>query len=254
MNEAAQIAQAAQLPQALVTWREELDSTNRQLSQWAQEGVPHAALLAAGRQSAARGCGEKKFFSPVGGAYFSLLLRTGLPPEGELPVTPRAALAVRRVLLRYGVAVGIKWVNDLFLRGKKVCGILAQALQTPQGSAVVVGVGLNLRQSEALPRELEPIVGYCAAHSDLLPQPPVIIGEIAAELLSLCAVQGQPSNAALLEEYRRASIVLGRRVTYLENGCSRVGVAADILPQGALLLRLPDGGRKELTSGHIALL
>jgi len=103
-------------------WYDTLPSTSALLLEQARRGAPHGTLIAAGRQTAGHGRGGRPFYSPAGGLYCSLLLREGLPSPDTLPVTPRAALAVRRVLLRHGCALGIKWVNDLFRDDRKAGG------------------------------------------------------------------------------------------------------------------------------------
>ncbi|MDR3313414.1 MAG: biotin--[acetyl-CoA-carboxylase] ligase [Oscillospiraceae bacterium] len=252
MQEALQIARAAGLPPGLVEWHATLGSTNQLLCERVRKGAPHGSLIAAGQQSAGRGCGAKPFFSPPeGGAYFSVLLRGCAPAPAELPVTPRAALAVRRVLLAHGVPLGVKWVNDLFRGGRKVCGILCQAVGGTDG--VVVGVGLNLYPAVPPPPELTGIIGFCAGSAAALPPRCQLIGEITGELLRLCAVRGEQANAALLEEYRSASILLGRQVEYLENDCFLPALALDITPAGGLLLQTPNGTTKALTSGTVRL-
>jgi len=232
---------AGAAPQTL-QWYDALPSTSGLLLEQARQGAPHGTLVAAGRQSAGHGLAGKPFYSPAGGLYFSLLLREGLPPAGTLPVTPRAALAARRVLLRYGCTLGVKWVNDLFREGRKAGGILAQAA----GGAVVVGMGLNLYPPRDLPEELRGIVTSCAENPGAFPAPQALALEIAA---ALEAVNGE-DNGPLLAEYRAASVVLGREVAYEGGGRRMRARAIDITPTGGLLL---DSGTV-LTSGEARLL
>ena len=222
-------------------WYDTLPSTSGLLLEQARRGAPHGALIVAGQQTAGHGRGGKAFYSPAGGLYFSLLLREGLPPVDTLPVTPRAALAARRVLLGYGCALGVKWVNDLFRGGRKAGGILAQAA----GAAVVVGMGLNLYPMADLPEELKGTATSCADTPGTLPPPAALAEEIAGLLLAVNA----EDNGPLLAEYRAASVVLGRRISYEENGQRMMARALDITPTGGLVL---DNG-KVLTSGEIRL-
>jgi BirA family biotin operon repressor/biotin-[acetyl-CoA-carboxylase] ligase len=155
-------------------------------------------------------------------------------------------------MLTHGVDLGVKWVNDLFRTGRKAGGILTQVLRPAQAenSGVVIGVGLNLSPFEA-PPHLREIVGYCADAPGALPAAPVLIGEIAAQLPLLLATQGPAENAALCDEYRRASVVLGRSVVFEENGRQTQAQAIDITPTGALRVQLADGREKILSSGHL---
>lgn len=224
-------------------WYDVIPSTSDELLALARRGAPHGTLIAAGRQTAGHGRGgaERPFFSPPGGLYFSLLLRKNLPAAGDFPITPRAALAVRRVMAQYGCQPGIKWVNDLYLDGRKVGGILTQMT----GGACVVGIGLNLVPGEPPPQALRDIIGHCFASQNTAPAPAALAREIADELMQICREDG----AELLEEYRAASVVLGRQVLYEENGVRLHGRALDITPTGGLLLE----SGKELQSGEVHL-
>lgn len=223
-------------------WYDSIGSTSDTLLAMARQGAPHGTLLAAGSQTAGHGRGgtQRPFFSPCGGLYFSLLLRKHLPPADQLPITPRAALAVRRVMARHSCELGIKWVNDLMKDGRKAGGILTQIAE----SACVVGIGLNLVQNEPTPESLRDIIAYCYPCAPA--QPPVAFAqEIADELLRLCV----EDSAVLVKEYRNASAVLGREISYEHNGERLQGRAVDITPTGALLLE----GGKVLTSGEVHL-
>ncbi|NLD35175.1 MAG: biotin--[acetyl-CoA-carboxylase] ligase, partial [Clostridiales bacterium] len=104
-----------------------IDSTNTMAKQWARQGVPHGAAVLADRQTAGRGRLGRSFFSPEGGLYMSLIVDSvGIPP-GQL--TTLAAVAVLRAAEQVtGRQLHIKWVNDLLLDGRKVCGILTEGI------------------------------------------------------------------------------------------------------------------------------
>jgi|GEM_PF-2053099 len=238
-------------------WHDELTSTAEVLCARVRAGyVPDGTLLLAGRQTAGRGRGsaeEKPFYSPAGGCYMSLLLR-GVCLAEVLPLTSRTALAARRVLARYGCGTGVKWVNDLFCEGKKVGGIL---VQRPAGGAAedctVVSCGINLHPNpaEPPPESLRGIMGWCFRDSSEAPDIKKIALALAEEIVRVAAEQ---DNGALLEEYREASIVLGRNIQHEYNGLSVDAMALDITPAGGLLVRHADGRETVLTSGSITLL
>ena len=230
-------------------WYDEITSTADVLCARARAGdVPHGTLLAAGRQTCGHGRGgqEKPFFSPPGGCYMSLLLR-GVKLDG-LPPTPRAALAAKRVLARCGCHVGVKWVNDLFLGDKKAGGILARLID----DCVVISCGINLYQTEAPPPYLRNAIAYC--FQEKAPDPKEFAQELAAEIMALCAGNNNsmPNNSTLLEEYRAASIVLGREITFEENGARLRAKALDITSTGGLMIR-ENGRERVLASGSITL-
>ena len=142
-----------------------LESSNRTAKTLALEGAPHGTMVLAGQQTAGRGRLGRRFESPAGkGVYLSLVLRPSLPMTEAQAVTVSAAVAVCRAVKKLcGLELGIKWVNDLYYNGKKVCGILTEAgadLESGQLEWLVVGIGLNLTsRPEDWPEELRPIAG-----------------------------------------------------------------------------------------------
>lgn len=137
-----------------------LESTNRTAKLLALEGAAHGTLVLAGGQTAGRGRLGRSFASPAGkGVYCSVVLRPPLPAANAQTATIGAAVAVcRAVQTLCGLELAIKWVNDLYYKGKKVCGILTEAgtdLESGQLEWLVVGIGLNLTATaEDFPPEL----------------------------------------------------------------------------------------------------
>ena len=142
----------------------EAQSTNDLLRQRAQEGAPEGTVLLALSQSAGRGRSGREFFSPPDtGLYFSVLLRPE-PGRNAQSITTMAAAAMCRTLETMGAdRPGIKWVNDLFVRGRKVCGILTEgafSLEEGRLQYAVLGVGLNLyAPAGGFPEPLADIAG-----------------------------------------------------------------------------------------------
>ena len=136
------------------------DSTNLRLKEMCRSGDRQVQLLCADSQTAGRGRLGRSFLSPENtGIYMSLLLPL---PEDDLPLTVRAAAAVCRAVEEVtGQRLLIKWVNDLFLDGKKVCGILAEGVE----NMAVLGIGLNVRMPERGFPDV-PIAGALNTHAD----------------------------------------------------------------------------------------
>ena len=116
-----------------------LRSTNDTAKIKAAQGAPEGTLIIAESQTDGKGRGDHKFYSPHGGLYMSLILRPAF--EDFTLITPAAAAAVCRALESLGFECGIKWVNDIYKDGKKVCGILTEA-NVNDGWAVL-GIGIN---------------------------------------------------------------------------------------------------------------
>src|ERR1041385_6879965 len=134
---------------------ESLPSTNTQLARLASEGAAEGLAVVAHEQTAGRGRLQRAWSSPKGaGLYFSILLRPAIPQEHWPLITFMAALAVGDALNEAaGVHTDIKWPNDLLSGERKICGILAEVIETPAGRAVIVGIGITLTQN-AFPPEL----------------------------------------------------------------------------------------------------
>ena len=223
-----------------------LPSTSETAKEAAREGAPHLFTVAAERQTAGRGRLDRRFFSPSGGLYFSTVLRTRLTPAQYGAITPFAAVAVTRALSRVcDVTAKIKWVNDLLLDGKKICGILAESGVDRAGDPfVILGIGINTGTAD-FPAELREIAACvpCADRDALL----------AAVLDELAGVETAVKSANWLAEYRAASCVLSREIEIVSGTERRRALALDILPNGALLVRNADGAAEELHGPEISL-
>ena len=126
----------------------ETGSTNTDLCRMAREGAAHKTVLIAERQTGGRGRRGRSFLSPSGGLYMSILLRE-LPYDGDAAImTSVAAVAFRRALQRFcDEKIGIKWVNDLLINGRKLAGILTEGVVEQNCiKGVVVGIGVNLEE------------------------------------------------------------------------------------------------------------
>ena len=132
---------------------ESLDSTNSKAISMAKEGLNEGVIVAS-RQTGGRGRMGRSFASPRGGLYLSYLTDRLKGGAAVLALTPAAALAVRRAILRtYGLSCGIKYPNDLLLEGRKVCGILCESVSCGDRFCVVVGTGINVCSDVPLPED-----------------------------------------------------------------------------------------------------
>ena len=212
-----------------------IDSTNTECRRRLAAGEERCLVLA-DRQTAGRGRSGKNFFSPPrAGLYMSLLFRPEGGPANAVGITTYTAVCVARAVETLtGRACGIKWVNDLYLDGKKVCGILTEAV----GAHVIVGIGVNLLPT-AVPPELTGIMG-CIGASGVRD---ALAGTVARSLLDYV-----PGDVSHMDEYRRRSVVLGRRVRFGD----REGIAAAIGDDGGLVVETAEGP-VTLRSGEISL-
>lgn len=227
-----------------------VDSTNTQARRLVTEGAPEPLLVVAEEQTAGRGRRGRSFLSPRGaGLYMTVALTPGLAVESALGITAYAAVCVAEAVQKHtGLSLQIKWVNDLYLSGRKVCGILTEAVSDFESGTVeslLVGVGLNLRPAE-MPAAIRDTVGSLACDA---PLKNALAAEITAGMLRFV-----PGDGAYLEAYRARSMTLGRAIRYTQGERTLFGRAVEIAPDGALTVESPDGVRHALRSGEIALL
>lgn len=230
-----------------------LESSNQTAKHLALSGAPHGTLVLTGQQSSGRGRMGRKFESPAGkGVYLSLVLRADILAADAQTVTVSAAVAVcRAVKALCGLELSIKWVNDLYFHGKKVCGILTEAgtdLESGRLEWLVVGIGLNLTTApEDFPAELRSIAG------SLFPDAPspvgrvALAGAIARELLTLCPTFN------CLDEYRTRCFVPGHWVTVCTGNETYAAFALSIDDEGRLIIRRENGRTEALCHGEVSI-
>lgn len=231
---------------------EETDSTNRVAKELAAQGVPEGTLVVAKRQSGGRGRMGRSFFSPEGGIYMSMILRPEIPADRAILITTCAAVAVARAIENVcKETVGIKWVNDIFIKNKKVCGILAEgefSTETEGFSYVVLGIGINVKR-QTVPEELKEIVGCLEEYSEYTILKEELISAVWCEFFSLYDTL---STAVYMEEYKERSVLLGKEVTVCAANGDYKAVVTDIDKEGRLGIRRGDTV-EYLSSGEISV-
>ena len=229
-----------------------VDSTNNYLKTAAAGGAPHGTVVLADCQTGGRGRLGRRFDSaPGSGIYLSILLRPACPPAELMTLTARAAVAVRRAIREAaGVEAGIKWVNDLVLNGKKICGILTElSVEAESGlvSYAVVGVGINCnRPAAAFPPELREAAG------SILSETGKRVDRNALTAALIRALSELPGDE-WLSEYRAACVNLGRPVQILAPGQPpRPGTALDVGPEAELIVQT-ESGVEAVRSGEVSV-
>ncbi len=226
-----------------------IDSTNAEAKRQTLSGAAHGTVILANSQTEGRGRLGRSFYSPAdSGIYVSFLLRPTLPMEDMVKITTAASVAVGQAIFAVtGRYPDIKWVNDLYLEGKKVCGILAETVYPPDAKPVVIlGVGINC--NAIFPEELQDIAGN-------IPMEEIPDGKnrLAAELISRI----RPLEEMILtddfwEEYRAHSMVLGKTITIVGEEDSRY-LVKEIGKNGELQLIDASGNLRQLTTGEISI-
>ena len=227
----------------------EVDSTNTRLKALAAEGAPAGTVLVAERQTGGKGRLGKSFYSPKGGLYFSLLLRPELPVSDMMAVTACTASAVYLALAEFGIETQIKWVNDLFLNGRKICGILSEGAFNAELLSMdylIIGIGVNLTPDPDLPDELRPIMTDIRTETGLR----LYRSELAAGILRhLEQLITELPQHTYLPIYREHSCTLGHHVAFTVQGEERTALAVDFADDAGLIVAYPEGTRETLRSG-----
>ena len=238
-------------------FHESIGSTNTEAKRLALEGTPHGTMVVAGCQTEGRGRNGRFFFSPNdSGLYVSVVLRPDLGTAMALRITSGAAVAVCRAIERVcDRQAGIKWVNDVYIDGLKVCGILTEGIsgfETGRIESLVVGIGVNhTLPPEGFPDDLHGIAG--AVFPDSVP-PGASRNRLAAAIIEeLLTVVDHVDEVGFMVEYRRRSVVVGQRVKVLQGTVAYEAEAIGIADDGALVVRLADGSEQQLRAGEISL-
>ena len=237
--------------------RKSVTSTNTLMRDLAAEGAPEGYVLAAEEQTAGRGRLGRGFYSPARhGVYFSLLLKPGSKTDDAALITSAAAVAAARAIENVlGVRVGIKWVNDLFSEGKKVCGILTEAvlgMESGMVESAVLGIGINItRPEEGFRKELENVAAALTDRSAGRDGERCRI--IAATLDNFWGYYQNLAERGFLDEYRARSIILGQEIFVLSGDEKRPGRAIAIDDDCRLVVCYEDGKTAKLNSGEVSV-
>lgn len=244
-------------PEVYLKLYQETDSTNRAAKQAAIAGeAGHGSVILACGQSCGRGRRGRSFYSPSqAGLYLSVILQ----PQGNLResllLTTEAAVAVYKAIRKVtGIELDIKWVNDLYYKGKKVCGILTEAITDFESGEIqyaVVGIGLNLYEEEGgYPPELREIAG--GLYRNQREAEGVNRNRLAAEIVNF--LLDETRELKLLPEYLDRNMIPGHRIQILDGQQSRSAYAVAICQDGRLKVREEDGSETLLAYGEISVI
>jgi len=228
-------------------------------SQLTKEGLCfHKRLLAAAEQTAGRGRMGRKFYSPSkSGIYFSFAYVPNAGVKDPYLYTITSVVGVCRAIRKiFGIQCSIKWVNDIYIEQKKICGILTEGITNPKSGRLecaVVGIGINILADENLPDELKDKAGG------------ILDGKKASsasrtKLLAACMyeiLKSLDSNENIMEEYKSLSMLTGRSVrvspTIGDESRAYTATVLGISDSAALIVQKEDGSKQELSTGEVSL-
>ena len=229
----------------------EVDSTNNYAKNLAVKGAPHGSIIIAETQTAGKGRLGRRFVSPRGtGLYMTLILRPDCTADKLTLLTPLAAVAVANAVDRIcGADTKIKWVNDVYLNGKKFVGILTEgAFKGGNIDYALMGIGVNVGSIKGLmPEELAPFVTSIEDETGVK----YPIGKIASEIVSeVERLLPELQSGEFIKVYRDKSCVIGKEVRVTRYTPARTGKAVGIAHSGGLTVQYPDGKIEVLMSGE----
>ena len=231
----------------------ESPSTNDDIKAAAAAGEPEGLVVIADRQTRGRGRMRRPFFSPDGtGLYMSLLLRPGVPVADSVLITAAAAVSVADAIERVsGREAKIKWVNDIFLDGRKVCGILTEGAVGQDGllQYAALGIGVNVAPPpEGFPDEISTIA--CAVYEESAP--PDARARLAAEILENLYANRNLAARAFLPAYRERSLMLGKPIM-VSLGEERFPAEAVSIDDDCRLIVKTERGILPLCAGEVSI-
>lgn len=231
-----------------VVYYSSVDSTNTQAKRLINEGKDNLFLVVSNEQTNGRGRQGKSFYSPaLTGIYMSFVFHPFAAFSSSVASTTAASVAVCRAIERLtDKRPEIKWVNDVYLNGKKICGILCEAIsdfETQTVSSVIIGIGINLKTAR-FPSDVEN-----AASLDADVKRADLIAEITKELINIVS----KDYADFISYYRSHSYILGKEIDFIENGVVRRARALEIDETGGLTVELENKEKKTLRSGEISI-
>lgn len=229
-----------------------LPSTNTYAKEKGKDGAPEGTVIIAGKQTGGRGRRGRNFHSPENGLYFSVILRPCCKAEDALFITTCAAVAVVEGIKKAtGKDTGIKWVNDIFYNGKKICGILTEADADLNGNLnfAVLGIGINIAKPEGgFADDIKDIAGALFEESDSDLNEKIL----DSVLESFFFYYENIDKKEFIPKYKEYSVILGKEIeVHSPQGVRRVE-AIDIDDECHLVV-LENGIRKELSSGEISV-
>jgi BirA family biotin operon repressor/biotin-[acetyl-CoA-carboxylase] ligase len=231
-----------------------LPSTNLEAARRAIAGAAEGLCIVAAEQTAGRGRLQRQWLSPKGaGLYFSIVLRPGFEQSSWPLLTMMAAVAVHDALLEVcKLETDIKWPNDILVNAKKLCGILAETVETPLGRAVILGIGINLTRN-SFPSEFDEIATSVEVAAGEKAELEVVLGALVKSLGSYYeSLQGPAGPEEIVRAWcELSSYAEGKRIHVTESNEAFLGITRGLETDGALRVQTDDGAIRIVRAGDV---
>jgi BirA family transcriptional regulator, biotin operon repressor / biotin---[acetyl-CoA-carboxylase] ligase len=235
-----------------ILYFESIDSTNTEAIKQARAGAAEGLCIMARQQTAGRGRHGRTWVSePDSGLYFSIVLRPKIETRFLPLITLMTGVAVSDTLLEFGLKPDIKWVNDLLVNEKKIGGILAEAVETPTGLAVIVGIGVNLT-SRNFPDDIAATATSIQTESGHSPSAGAFAQSLTKYFTYFYEILKSDRYREIIEHWRRrSSYFSGKAVRVLLGNSTIEGTTDGLEENGALRLKTADGSRRLIEAGEV---
>lgn len=234
-----------------------ISSTNTVLKEKAEQGARHGTVLVAEEQTLGRGRMGKKFYSPAGtGIYLSILLRPEIPAGEALFLTTSAAVATAKAIESISdKKAEIKWVNDIYIENKKVCGILTEAafnMESGKLDYAIVGIGINVCFPDGgFPDEISSIAtAVFDKDSDSVNKRSILVANLLNYFMDY---YNNFDSKKYVNEYINRSMIIGREISVINGSETLDATALKIDKSCRLKVRFNDGTEKWLNSGEVSI-
>ncbi len=239
-----------------VFFSREIGSTNEWAKELAGLGACEGTVVLAEIQSAGRGRLGREWFSPVGGLWFSVILRPQLKPAESVRLVFAAGLAVAEALHeQYGLRVETKWPNDVLVNGRKICGVLTEMNSVGEkANFVVVGIGVNVNfdVSKVFPKELQRTTSSLEKECGRQVSLDELLRVLLVKLEKIYESSTLGDFSSVLLEWKKYARFLGSQAEVSTDDGKLCGVALDVDEEGALLLKQESGLVKHVFFGDIS--
>jgi BirA family biotin operon repressor/biotin-[acetyl-CoA-carboxylase] ligase len=234
-----------------------IDSTNLEAMRQAKSGAQEGLCIIAREQTAGRGRLDRSWQSPKdAGLYFSIVLRPQLRMNAWPLITLMAALAVSDALMKAcGLRVDIKWPNDLCVNERKLCGILAETIDTEAGLAAVVGIGINLK-ADSLPATVSDLATSVEAATGRMPEGECVVKELIKAIGERYELLQSPlgDEHTIREWCANSSYAVGRQVRVALGNDTFEGITRGLESDGALRVETKGGKVRIVRAGDVTAL
>ena len=225
------------------------ESTNKDAKELGVTGEEEGTLVVSKMQTSGRGRMDRSFFSPdESGIYMTVLLRPQMTAEKSLLITTAAAVAVSLALDEIlNINTQIKWVNDIYFKNKKVCGILAESVFSGNESFCVLGIGINVYPpADGFPKDIENKAGFLTANVET-----DLKNRIIAGVLNKFFVYYENLEAkTFYNEYKNKNLLKGKVVDVPGRGTAKV---LDIDEEFRLVVEFEDKTKAALMTGEVVI-